>query len=60
MVLTLAGRLDWFLWMSAIGTYVFAIGLVVLGRGGPLPDAARESRKPSTAKLPAGQARTSQ
>jgi phosphatidylglycerophosphate synthase len=32
VVLTLAERLDWFLWMSAIGTYVFAIGLVVLGR----------------------------
>ena len=32
VVLTLIGRLDWFLWLSAIGTYVFAVGLVVLGR----------------------------
>lgn len=32
VVLTLIGRLDWFLWMSAIGTYVFAAGLLVLGR----------------------------
>ncbi|MCC6767207.1 MAG: CDP-alcohol phosphatidyltransferase family protein [Deltaproteobacteria bacterium] len=31
VVLTLAGRLDWFLWMSAIGTYVFALGLLILG-----------------------------
>jgi phosphatidylglycerophosphate synthase len=31
VVLTVAGRLDWFLWMSAFGTYVFAIGLFVLG-----------------------------
>jgi len=31
VVLTLVGRLDWFLWLSAIGTYVFALGLVVLG-----------------------------
>lgn len=31
VVLTLIGRLDWFLWMSAVGTYVFAFGLVVLG-----------------------------
>jgi len=30
--LTVAGRLDWFLWMSAIGTYLFATGLWVLGR----------------------------
>jgi phosphatidylglycerophosphate synthase len=32
VVLTLIGRLDWFLWMSAIGTYVFAGGLLALGR----------------------------
>ena len=32
VVLTVAGRLDWFLWMSAVGTYVFATGLWVLGR----------------------------
>jgi phosphatidylglycerophosphate synthase len=32
VVMTVLGRLDWFLWLSAIGTYVFAIGLVVLGR----------------------------
>jgi phosphatidylglycerophosphate synthase len=32
VILTLAGRLDWFLWLSATGTYAFAIGLWVLGR----------------------------
>jgi phosphatidylglycerophosphate synthase len=32
VVLTLAGRLDWFLWLSAFGTYVFSLGLIVLGR----------------------------
>ena len=32
VVLTVVGRLDWFLWMSAIGTYVFATGLWVMGR----------------------------
>ena len=32
VVLTVTGHLDWFLWMSAVGTYVFAIGLFVLGR----------------------------
>jgi phosphatidylglycerophosphate synthase len=32
VVLTIAGRLDWFLWMSAAGTYVFSTGLWVLGR----------------------------
>jgi phosphatidylglycerophosphate synthase len=31
VLLTLAGRLDWFLWMSALGTYAFSIGLLVLG-----------------------------
>jgi phosphatidylglycerophosphate synthase len=35
VALTLAGRLDWFLWLSAIGTYAFAIGLVLLGRRQP-------------------------
>ncbi len=30
VVLTIVGRLDWFLWMSAIGTYVFSAGLWVL------------------------------
>jgi phosphatidylglycerophosphate synthase len=35
VVLTFAGRLDWFLWMSAVGTYVFATGLWVLGRRSP-------------------------
>ncbi len=37
VALTLAGRLDWFLWLSAVGTYAFAAGLLVLGR----PSAAR-------------------
>jgi phosphatidylglycerophosphate synthase len=37
VVLTLAGRLDWFLWLSAVGTCVFSIGLWVLG--GRRPDA---------------------
>jgi len=32
VVLTLAGRLDWFLWLSALGTYAFSVGLLVLGR----------------------------
>jgi phosphatidylglycerophosphate synthase len=32
VLLTLAGRLDWFLWLSAGGTYVFAAGLLLLGR----------------------------
>lgn len=32
VVLTVTGHLDWFLWMSAVGTYVFAIGLFALGR----------------------------
>lgn len=32
VVLTVAGRLDWFLWLSAVGTYVFALGLLALGR----------------------------
>jgi phosphatidylglycerophosphate synthase len=32
VVLTVVGRLDWFLWMSAVGTYAFATGLWVLGR----------------------------
>ncbi len=31
VVLTLVGRLDWFLWLSAIGTYAFAGGLLILG-----------------------------
>lgn len=31
VVLTLAGRLDWFLWLSVFGTYAFSIGLWVLG-----------------------------
>ncbi len=31
VILTLVGRLDWFLWLSACGTYVFAIGLWILG-----------------------------
>jgi hypothetical protein len=35
VILTLAGRLDWFLWLSAVGTYAFAIGLWVLGRHRP-------------------------
>ena len=35
VLLTLAGRLDWFLWLSAVGTYAFSIGLVVLGRHRP-------------------------
>ncbi len=30
--LTLVGRLDWFLWMSALGTYAFSIALIALGR----------------------------
>ena len=32
VALTVAGHLDWFLWLSAVGTYVFAIGLAALGR----------------------------
>jgi phosphatidylglycerophosphate synthase len=32
VVLTLAGRLDWFLWLSAVGTYIFSVGLWALGR----------------------------
>jgi len=32
VVLTLVDRLDWFLWMSALGTYAFALGILVLGR----------------------------
>lgn len=32
VVLTLVGRLDWFLWLSAVGTYVFSGGLFFLGR----------------------------
>jgi phosphatidylglycerophosphate synthase len=36
VVLTLAGRLDWFLWLSALGTYAFSIGLLVLGRRPPV------------------------
>lgn len=32
VILTVTSHLDWFLWMSAIGTYVFAIGLILLGR----------------------------
>ncbi len=35
VVLTLAGRLDWFLWLSALGTYAFAFGIVVLERRSP-------------------------
>jgi phosphatidylglycerophosphate synthase len=31
LAMTLAGHLDWFLWMAAIGTYVFAGALVFLG-----------------------------
>ncbi|MCC6850498.1 MAG: CDP-alcohol phosphatidyltransferase family protein [Deltaproteobacteria bacterium] len=31
VILTLVDRLDWFLWMSATGTYVFALGLLILG-----------------------------
>lgn len=31
VALTLTGHLDWFLWMSAVGTYVFAFGLFLLG-----------------------------
>jgi phosphatidylglycerophosphate synthase len=31
VVLTLVGRLDWFLWLSTFGTYLFSIGLWVLG-----------------------------
>jgi 1L-myo-inositol 1-phosphate cytidylyltransferase / CDP-L-myo-inositol myo-inositolphosphotransferase len=34
VMLTLLGRLDWFLWLSALGTYAFSIGLWVLGRSG--------------------------
>lgn len=32
VVLTLVGRLDWFLWLSAFGTYAFSIGLWILTR----------------------------
>jgi cell division protein FtsW (lipid II flippase) len=32
VVLTLAGHLDWFLWLSVLGTYAFSIGLMALGR----------------------------
>jgi phosphatidylglycerophosphate synthase len=32
VALTVIGRLDWFLWIAAIGNYVFAAGLVALGR----------------------------
>jgi phosphatidylglycerophosphate synthase len=32
VVLTLAGKLEWFLWLSALGTYAFVIGLVALRR----------------------------
>jgi len=35
VVLTLVGRLDWFLWLSALGTYAFAAGLLILGRRRP-------------------------
>ena len=31
VVLTLVGRLDWFLWLSTFGTYLFSIGLWALG-----------------------------
>lgn len=32
VVLTAIERLEWFLWMSALGTYAFVAGLVILGR----------------------------
>jgi phosphatidylglycerophosphate synthase len=32
VVLTFAGRLEWFLWLAAIGTYVFVAGLLLLAR----------------------------
>jgi phosphatidylglycerophosphate synthase len=32
VVLTLTRRLQWFLWLSAFGTYAFSVGLLVLGR----------------------------
>jgi phosphatidylglycerophosphate synthase len=32
VVLTFVDRLDWFLWLSAVGTYAFALGLLLLGR----------------------------
>ena len=32
VVLTLAGKLEWFLWVAAAGTYAFIAGLLVLGR----------------------------
>jgi phosphatidylglycerophosphate synthase len=32
VVLTVIGHLDWFLWLSAVGTYAFAAGLLLLGR----------------------------
>ncbi len=31
VALTLMGRLEWFLWIAAFGTYVFVAGLLVLG-----------------------------
>lgn len=33
VVLTLAGKLEWFLWIAVAGTYAFVAGLLVLGRG---------------------------
>jgi hypothetical protein len=32
VVLAAVDRLEWFLWMSAVGTYVFVAGLLLLGR----------------------------
>lgn len=40
VVLTLAERLEWFLCLSAFGTYAFSVGLLVLGRR-PTPPLTR-------------------
>lgn len=32
VLLTLVGRLEWFLWAAALGTYVFVAGVLLLGR----------------------------
>jgi phosphatidylglycerophosphate synthase len=57
VVLTLAGKLEWFLWVAAAGTYVFIASLLALGRRRPAqgaPGIDSRARRPIARRSRAG------
>ena len=65
VVLTLAGKLEWFLWVAAAGTYAFVAGLLVLGKrsrpASPRETPATDSRarRPARGEAERGRSRDS-